>query len=138
MPRRRPRVAERVDAAPTAVTQAPALTAEARAELRSAPGEVAPPADDVRRVLVPPLFLMERGRDRATTAVFPFFFRDRRGAAEDPRPAILPLHAPTMRADAVFPFFFHWRGARRGGGDWSTLVIPPVLLLAPLAGAAGS
>ena len=114
-------------AARRAQTPVPALTAEAQAELGSAPGEVAPPAEDVRRVLVPPLFLMERGRDRATTVLFPLFFRDRRGLAEGLFiPPYYRFRSPTRQADAVFPLFFHWRGAREEGGDWRTLVIPPV------------
>jgi hypothetical protein len=110
-----------------APAQVPVLTPEARAELGSAPGEAALASDDVQRLLVPPLFLMERGRDRATTAVFPLFFRDRRGASEGIFvPPYYRYRSPTLQADAFFPFFFHWRGAREAGGDWSTLVVPPV------------
>jgi hypothetical protein len=108
--------------------QAVPLTPEARAELGEAPGDAAPSADEgeVRRLLIPPLLLVERSANRATTVLFPLFYRDRRGDASALLiPPYYRYRSPTTQADAVFPVFFHWRGARDDGGTWGTDVVPP-------------
>ncbi len=122
-------------AAPTARQTPPVapLSPEARAELGAAPGDIAPATpeapDDTRRVLVPPVLLLERGRDRATTVVFPFVYRERRG---DTTSLLVPPYyqhrSPTLRTDAVFPVYFRWRGTRDEGGTWGTDVVPPFYL----------
>lgn len=113
---------------PTAVAP---LTPEARAELGSAPGDFTAAAEDedLHRVLIPPLLLVERGRQRATTVVFPLFYRDRRG---DSSSLLIPPYyrhrSPTAQTDVVFPLVWHWRGTRDEGGTFGTDVVPPFYL----------
>ncbi len=113
---------------PTAVAP---LTPEARAELGSAPGDFTPSAEDedLHRVLIPPLLLVERGRQRATTVVFPLFYSDRRGESSS---LLIPPYyrhrSPTAQTDVVFPLVWHWRGTRDEGGTFGTDVVPPFYL----------
>jgi hypothetical protein len=112
----------------SAAPQGPALSDEARAQLGSAPGEVtvATDTEETQRLVLPPLLLLERGRDRATTVVFPLFYSDRRGETSSLLiPPYYQHRSPTLRADVVFPVFFHWRGQRSEGGTWGTDVVPP-------------
>ncbi len=111
---------------------APPLTPEAQATLGPAPGAVPgllAPDSEVHRTLIPPLLLLERSATRATTVIFPVFYRERRGDAESWLvPPYFHHRSPTLRADVLFPLYFRWRGQTDEGGTFGTDIVPPFYL----------